>query len=621
MELANNSWEKVNWQAYKKRYGKAKPQEIPPQGQYEWLASRTGLPTVRVVAPTGKLIFLHSSIEPVAEARKMAAALSIQAGALVVVYGLGLGYLVEALLESTEQDVTFFVVEPDPGLFYLSMAKRDLRAVIESERVYLLPSDSLDVICKIFGFYYNAAKDAGICLTGLPGYWTVYPEIGQKLAGRIRDEVNAKLLNLTTMIKLGPDIMASTILNLVDYYTHPGVNLLFDRFTGVPAIIVSAGPSLNKNIQLLARAKGKAIIIAVGTAVKALQKQGIIPDFVVSIDPHPLNYEHFKNTDTSKTALLAELQSNRMILENYQGPVFVAGVSPLLNAFECIPANKGALESGGSVAHSAMVAAYKLGADPIILVGQDLAYGAGGHSHAAGTNYEGTVYQGGENLNYFKIKGNAGGQVLTDRAFYQFLRFFELWIRLKADRTYINATEGGAYIEGTKLQSLQSVLEQYCVQLIDVAAIIQETQNSFDTPPLEPMIDSLKQQLEHIRTTLSQAKEALTCLDKLEVACAKQEAKQMKRQLAIIKKIYKKFQADPYLRATAEVFDYRAVHQVGYRSYQAGETDDFHAAIADYRIYYETICEGINKIQGFMEKCLQQAEEETSNDEQSLRTV
>ena len=52
----------------------------------------------------------------------------------------------------------------------------------------------------------------------------------------------------------------------------------------MPAIIVSAGPSLNENIEELKKAKNKAFIIAVDTAMKPLLRNGIIPDMYAIID-------------------------------------------------------------------------------------------------------------------------------------------------------------------------------------------------------------------------------------------------------------------------------------------------------------------------------------------------
>ena len=52
----------------------------------------------------------------------------------------------------------------------------------------------------------------------------------------------------------------------------------------ITGIVVAAGPSLNKNIKELKRAKGKAFIIAVDTALKPLLREGIIPDMFFIVD-------------------------------------------------------------------------------------------------------------------------------------------------------------------------------------------------------------------------------------------------------------------------------------------------------------------------------------------------
>ncbi len=71
----------------------------------------------------------------------------------------------------------------------------------------------------------------------------------------------------------------------------------------VPVIVVSAGPSLNKNIEDLKKAVGKACIIATDTAMKPLLNAGIVPDLFVIVDglkPAVL----FEHKDISKTAML-----------------------------------------------------------------------------------------------------------------------------------------------------------------------------------------------------------------------------------------------------------------------------------------------------------------------------
>ncbi|MDR3562377.1 MAG: DUF115 domain-containing protein [Negativicutes bacterium] len=625
VQKAEAKLERGNWAAWKDRYGNDKQNVTGDLSHIEILASRTGLPTVRVTADNGRAVFLHSSVDPVKEAQRIASGLSVEPGAVIVVNGFGLGYLVEAILTTVDEKIPLFVLEPDSDLFCTAMKTRDLRHVISSERVYILKSDAVDTVKAKFARFFNADRYNKIEIAGLPGNQTVYRDFFRNIDSFIYDVINTKLLNMVTLIKLGGNMLSNGVLNLPNYYTHPGVIDLFDRFANIPTIIVSAGPSLNKNIHLLHEAKGKAVILAVGTAVKALQKQGIEPDFIISVDPHPLNYEHFRAINTEKACLIADINSNYMIQANYKGPMFVAGWLPVMHGLGDVIETKGILESGGSVANSAFALAYKIGADPIILVGQDLAYSRDGHSHAAGTNYESNVITEAEQetMAYLKVKANDGGQVITGRNFYQFLCFFESWIRQKPDRNYINATEGGALIEGTKILTLREVLDQYCLEPIDVQKIIHDIQSAFETPDPKPLVEALKQQVTKVDTIIAEAKTATKRLNQLETACENRHSKKMQQHVNAIRKIYKKFSNDVFLTYFTESLAQREIHQVIYRTYQAefAEQDDFHAAIADYHIYYEKVREGAEQVKGLFEECIKEVEERIEDGCQSLRKL
>jgi len=60
------------------------------------------------------------------------------------------------------------------------------------------------------------------------------------------------------------------------------------RTPGCRRSIVSAGPSLRKNMHLLREAKDKAIIIATQTMLRPLIDMGIEPHYVTSLDYHDI---------------------------------------------------------------------------------------------------------------------------------------------------------------------------------------------------------------------------------------------------------------------------------------------------------------------------------------------
>ncbi|HWR54965.1 MAG TPA: 6-hydroxymethylpterin diphosphokinase MptE-like protein [Negativicutes bacterium] len=582
------NYEKANWEVFTKHFGMKNPQIMDNEQRVEVLPSRTGDPTARIVTPDETKVFLHSSIDPKREAYRLAASTAVKSDSILVVYGFGLGYLVEALLETTPPSVPIVVVEPDNVLFSTALKVRDLRDMLINERIHWIITENIEDVKSYFYDIFEVAKYGGIEYIGLPGQQRVYEEYFRKLPKMIKDVVSLKFTNLATLVKLGAEQIINALENLPEYIEKPGFSSLYDRFKNIPVIIVSAGPSLDKNIHLLHEAKGRAVIMAVGTAAKALRKHGVVPDFIITVDPLHWNYELFRGLETEKYCLIADIQAHRQIIEHHRGQLFMSNcASPIVEWFADAMEDKGRTVTGGSVANDAMTAAYKMGANPIVLIGQDLSFSAEGRTHASGTNYEKRVHiEQGERS--FYVKANDGGQVLTDRVYYHFLRFFEDWFRLFPDRTYINATEGGAYIEGTQVMTLREVMDRYCLDPVDVTAAINAAQREYVQPDKPAIIAQIDQRLQETKRLIKASEKAIIQLRKLAVACENAQAKEMNKHLATVRKIYDEFQTYEHIVPAAERFIHQEIHSVLHRTYRANQasSDDYRDAIADYILYY-----------------------------------
>ena len=111
------------------------------------------------------------------------------------------------------------------------------------------------------------------------------------------------------------------------------------------------------------------------------------------------------------------------------------------------------MELGGSVAWQSWLA-IRFGGNPIVFVGQDLAF-TNGQSHA----YGGLVNQ---DVSRRKVKGQNGEFLDTTLGLLSFKHWIENKIRDNLVE-FINATEGRAYIEGCKHISLQDFIDQYMI--------------------------------------------------------------------------------------------------------------------------------------------------------------
>jgi hypothetical protein len=252
--------------------------------------------------------------------------------------------------------------------------------------------------------------------------------------------------------------------------------------TDIPGIVVAAGPSLNKNIKDLKKAKGKAFIIAVDTALKPLLREGIIPDMFFIVDAQkPL--ELVKMEGVEQIPMATTLNATPEILNYHEGKKFFFDESYLFA--EKIMARSGLrwgdVCTGGSVATNAFSLLYKIGLKTIILVGQDLAL-TGKKTHADGT-FEETMPEI-DTKDCEWVEGNCEEKVPTQTDLLVFLNWYESSIQSYKEHVegfrVINATEGGAKIKGTEVMTLNEAIAEVCTKEVDIAECLDS---------LSPMLD------------------------------------------------------------------------------------------------------------------------------------
>ncbi len=246
-------------------------------------------------------------------------------------------------------------------------------------------------------------------------------------------------------------------------------------FAGRPAIVVSAGPSLNKNVALLEHLRDKALIIAVGSAMTILEKRGITPHFRIAVDAVKENELLFQTIDTKKCPLIYSDQVYYETVDNYQGPkvhMTLSGITKTSYLFEKAKWRFMEVRSGFSVANVAFDMLLKFKCSTVILMGQDLCY-TEGRMHAHGSwdaeFDEKQVHNEVETVNIF------GEKVYTDRPFLGMKMLFEnLSKAYSSDVKLINATEGGLEIEGMLHKPLAEVEEQDLTAIYDFAGEISK---------------------------------------------------------------------------------------------------------------------------------------------------
>jgi len=433
-------------------------------------------PTLRVTQ-NDKKITLHSAFEPQKEAVAWAEAVHKKSNAMYVVFGFGLGYHIRELKKIIDNESTIIVIEPEYDIFCKAIETIDITDIIKDEKIILLVYKEIPNILQGLKGIFNSAVYTGssVVFSSISPYTILYDDIYREIAKKLDSLHKEAVVSKNTTLFFSGSWQENLMKNLHYILESYSLNGLIDKFKDVPAIIVSAGPSLNKNIHLLKDVGDKAIIISTDTALKALFKNGIKPHFVISIDGSIKNYEKYSGIKYDEIPLIFTPKVHWKIVNNHNGKklLFSCGdvyTEFLLNKYSI---EVEALASGGSVANNAVHFANKLGANPIVFMGQDLAF-TNNKSHADGTMYDGknTVTRDADDM---YVKDIYGGEVLTNRSFYIFLKWFEEFIAIdKSDRKYIDSTEGGAYIEGTEVMDLSDCINKFMTKDLNVSQKIVE---------------------------------------------------------------------------------------------------------------------------------------------------
>ncbi|MCW5754521.1 MAG: DUF115 domain-containing protein [Phycisphaeraceae bacterium] len=426
---------------------------------------------------------LASRRRPLQEGRRWAEPVDLLGAGVFVVQGFGLGHHVRALAERVGRHGLIVVLEPDVGL---------LRAVFEriecpflATSAVLVVHDPEDITALNRGIVgLEAFVALGVALLDHP---PSVPRLGDapvRFSQTVARLVRATRTQLATTLVQCEVTLRNELMNADRYVTSEGIAGLAGKGGGRPAIVVSAGPSLGRNLHLLAQpgVRERFVIIAVQTVLKTLLERGIRPHYVTALDYHEISrrfYEGLTARDVEGIELVVEPKANAAILEAFPGVIRCAADERLDRVLgEQLAEAKGAIEPGATVAHLAYAFARHLKCDPVILIGQDLGF-TDGQYYAAGAAIH---HIWGAELNPFRtlemfeweriargrhllsrVEDQRGGTMYTDEQMGSYLVQFERMFAADAERglTTIDATEGGTKKRWTQVLPLAEALERF----------------------------------------------------------------------------------------------------------------------------------------------------------------
>ncbi|EAI1296881.1 DUF115 domain-containing protein [Campylobacter jejuni] len=228
------------------------------------------------------------------------------------------------------------------------------------------------------------------------------------------------------------------------------------------AIVVSAGPSLIKQLSLLKAYQDKAVIFCADGALSMLEKEGIVPDYVTNLDCRDLAMKFFQNKGKLKQSIIAlECATHPNVVRSLKAEncMIVLRNKALYQRFNLN--DFGYIDTGTHVSHFSYTLALALGFKNIIMIGQDLAFDEEGNSHSKGFDF-GEKFSGEENIDKLKVPAYGGkGEVLTHITWNDYrIKLEYLFACNEQKAKFYNATEGGARINFTEELSFKECCEK-----------------------------------------------------------------------------------------------------------------------------------------------------------------
>lgn len=386
----------------------------------------------------------------------------------ILFYGVGQGYHIRAYAEKYP-DKSFSIYEPIPEVFYQFLCHTDLKQfplhLVKS--IYLESvRDDPDRFCS------NLVRriKKSILIIALPVYRSLFPEKQQAFFSRFTHHLDERRITIGPFVAFQKRWTINTIKNFTRILNSP--NILLEKkgcYKNIPALLVASGPSLEEELENLKTIKqnGLAYIFSIGTAINALIKRGIYPHAACTYDPSEENQivcREVLEKGIKSIPLIFGSTVGHETLEKYPGPQMHMLISQdTLAAFYLKPQRPEGLEfvnDASSIAVITLQLIYKLGFNPIILVGQNLAY-LEGKNYTDGSTYPSHEANQTELKNATLVKDVNGHEVPSSESYIRIRLQIENYLHHYQDVDVINTTKNGAHIEGTRFLPLDEVLRQY----------------------------------------------------------------------------------------------------------------------------------------------------------------
>jgi hypothetical protein len=428
--------------------------------------SKSGLPFLLIDG-----IPYHSSYDPRRESARFFNDLKLEEADVICQFGWGLGYGAEALRRRTKPSARILIFEPNDEFLRLSRSCFEDDPVWRDPRFQFVSGDS---VCQFFSHNLPVwcQETDKILWVEWPPAVKLYGPLLDELKQTFRSYLRDRAANLLTHFQNGRMYFENVIRNF-QYLGDADLGSLLGKFQNHPLVIVSAGPSLDRNVRELRGIEDYCLIVAVDTALRPLLEAGVTPHAVIIADPTELNARHVVGALPKETFLIAEQGVHSSAMAGAARRfLFGLGLFPDL-LFAKFGVQRTRLNVWGSVATAALDFACQSGAGTVILAGQDFGY-SWNRDYARHTIFD-----------FMAVDPDKEPEILardiwnrdipTSENLVAYRDFFVRRMKSEPRIRFINATEGGILTEAAEILSLRDALYQSCSRPAHARALLESS--------------------------------------------------------------------------------------------------------------------------------------------------
>ncbi len=408
---------------------------------------------------------------------------------LLTIIGVGLGYHLEALINDYEIQ-NLYVFEPEPDIFYCFLHMIDLEPILKK-----CTQGNRSISFKIgdnsqgfMNFYPQFFRDRGHFLGCRHYFYRHYHSEKIDDAFQMLHDLIHRTLQGWGFYEDELIGLSHTLLNF--QYNYPLLanrNHLASPILKAPVIIVGNGPSLDETIADLKNCQTRAIIFSCGSALMALHKAGITPDYHVEI-------ERTFSVDTWLVAIDDDAYLKQIsciclnnvhpnVAQRFKDTIMVLKPNDVgaLLAKEILTSHipESLIHSNPSVVNGAVASAIALGFKELYLFGVDMGFKNKDHHHSKNSGYYTKSAFKTEAPETYTYKGNFSTEVQTTQD-YDFGRFqIEHLLQKNSDVQCFNCSDG-VLIEFTK--PLRSNAIKFLNNLINKQEVLNKIQREHIYP-------------------------------------------------------------------------------------------------------------------------------------------